>query len=99
MTEPSKINRLTLNEPRWCSARRGWLWFQSERLPFPHQDGRAGQIYWISATYTVSHSIVLTPCMLALVLVATPAARAMSMSTAQSERARAICRWTSGSDP
>jgi hypothetical protein len=26
------------------SARRVWLWFQSERLPFPHQDGPAGQI-------------------------------------------------------
>src|SRR5215208_6540661 len=28
------------------SARRVWLWFQSERLPFPHQEEPDGQIRW-----------------------------------------------------
>ena len=43
------------------SARRVWLWFQSERLPFPHQDGPAGQIRWITGTYTAIHNILTNP--------------------------------------
>jgi hypothetical protein len=43
------------------SARRVWLWFQSERLPFPHQDGPDGQIRWITATYTAIHNILTNP--------------------------------------
>ena len=36
------------------SARRVWLWFQSERLPFPLQNGSDGRIRWVVATYTRS---------------------------------------------
>jgi DNA invertase Pin-like site-specific DNA recombinase len=43
------------------SARRAWLWFRSERLPFPLQDGPAGQVRWVTPTYTAIHHILTNP--------------------------------------
>jgi DNA invertase Pin-like site-specific DNA recombinase/predicted DNA-binding transcriptional regulator AlpA len=43
------------------SARRVWLWFRSESLQFPMQDGPHGQICWVTPTYTAIHSILTNP--------------------------------------
>jgi DNA invertase Pin-like site-specific DNA recombinase/predicted DNA-binding transcriptional regulator AlpA len=43
------------------SARRVWLWFRSESLPFPLQDGPDGQIRWVAPTYTAIHHILTNP--------------------------------------
>ena len=43
------------------SARRVWLWFRSERLPFPLQDGPGGQVRWVTPTYTAIHHILTNP--------------------------------------
>jgi DNA invertase Pin-like site-specific DNA recombinase/predicted DNA-binding transcriptional regulator AlpA len=43
------------------SARRVWLWFRSEKLSFPLQDGSRGQIRWVTPTYTSLHHILTNP--------------------------------------
>jgi DNA invertase Pin-like site-specific DNA recombinase len=43
------------------SARRVWLWFRSEKLPFPLQDGPGGQVRWVTPTYTAIHHILTNP--------------------------------------
>lgn len=43
------------------SARRVWLWYRSEQLPFPLQDGPDGQVRWVSPTYTALHHILTNP--------------------------------------
>ena len=43
------------------SARRVWLWFQSERLSFPLQSGSDRQIRWVAATYTAIHHVLTNP--------------------------------------
>jgi len=43
------------------SARRVWLWFRSEKLPFPLQDGPGGQVRWVAPTYTAIHHILTNP--------------------------------------
>ena len=46
------------------SARRVWLWFRSEGLPFPLQNAPAGQpgpIRWVTPTYTALHHILTNP--------------------------------------
>ena len=43
------------------SARRVWLWFRSEALSFPLQDGPQGQIRWVTPTYTAIHHILTNP--------------------------------------
>jgi len=43
------------------SARRVWLWFRSERLPFPLQEGPGGQVRWVTPTYTAIHHILTNP--------------------------------------
>ena len=43
------------------SARRVWLWFRSEQLSFPLQDGPAGQVRWVTPTYTAIHHILTNP--------------------------------------
>ena len=43
------------------SARRVWLWFRSEQLPFPLQDGPASQVRWVTPTYTAIHHILTNP--------------------------------------
>jgi DNA invertase Pin-like site-specific DNA recombinase len=43
------------------SARRVWLWFRSEALSFPLQDGSQGQIRWVTPTYTAIHHILTNP--------------------------------------
>jgi len=42
------------------SARRVWLWFRTEGLPFPHQCAN-GQIEWITPTYTAIHNVLNNP--------------------------------------
>jgi DNA invertase Pin-like site-specific DNA recombinase len=46
------------------SARRVWLWFRSERLPFPLQTtpaGMPGPIRWVAPTYHALHEILTNP--------------------------------------
>jgi DNA invertase Pin-like site-specific DNA recombinase len=43
------------------SARRVWLWFRSEKLPFPLQAGPKGQVRWVTPTYTAIHHILTNP--------------------------------------
>jgi DNA invertase Pin-like site-specific DNA recombinase len=43
------------------SARRVWLWFRSEALSFPLQDGPHGEIRWVAPTYTALHHILSNP--------------------------------------
>jgi DNA invertase Pin-like site-specific DNA recombinase len=43
------------------SARRVWLWFRSEALSFPLQDGPPGQIRWVAPTYTALHHLLTHP--------------------------------------
>jgi DNA invertase Pin-like site-specific DNA recombinase/uncharacterized protein YndB with AHSA1/START domain/predicted DNA-binding transcriptional regulator AlpA len=46
------------------SARRVWLWFRSEGLPFPLQQAPAGQlgpIRWATPTYTALHHVLTNP--------------------------------------
>jgi DNA invertase Pin-like site-specific DNA recombinase len=43
------------------SARRVWPWFRSEQLSFPLQDGPAGQVRWVTPTYTAVHHILTNP--------------------------------------
>ena len=43
------------------SERRVWLWFRSEALSFPLQDGPQGQIRWVAPTYTALHHILTNP--------------------------------------
>ena len=43
------------------SARRVWLWFQSEHLSFPLQSGSDSQIRWVAATYTAIHHVLTNP--------------------------------------
>src|SRR6202047_706958 len=43
------------------SARRVWLWFRSEKLSLPLQDGPRGQIRWVTPTYTALHHILTNP--------------------------------------
>jgi DNA invertase Pin-like site-specific DNA recombinase len=42
------------------SARRVWLWFRDQNLPFPHQCAN-GQIQWITPTYTAIRNILSNP--------------------------------------
>lgn len=43
------------------SARRVWLWFQSERLKFPHQFGKPSSICWELPSYTKIHEVLTNP--------------------------------------
>ena len=42
------------------SARQVWLWFQSERLPFPHERP-SGEILWVNPTYVNIHTVLSNP--------------------------------------
>ena len=42
------------------SARQVWLWFRSEAVQFPHATP-AGQIQWVSPTYTAIHNVLSNP--------------------------------------
>jgi DNA invertase Pin-like site-specific DNA recombinase len=42
------------------SARRVWLWFQSEGLLFPHERPN-GEILWIKPTYIAIHAVLSNP--------------------------------------
>ncbi len=42
------------------SARQVWLWFRSEGMQFPHATP-AGQIQWVSPTYTAIHNVLSNP--------------------------------------
>ena len=43
------------------SARRVWLWFRSEALPFPSQAPGCSEIQWVTPTYTKIHQILTNP--------------------------------------
>jgi DNA invertase Pin-like site-specific DNA recombinase len=43
------------------SARRVWLWFRSEALPFPTQSNGHGDIQWGTPTYTKIHQVLTNP--------------------------------------
>ena len=43
------------------SARRVWLWFRSEGLSFPLQQGSPDQIRWVPATYHAIHQVLTNP--------------------------------------
>ena len=42
------------------SARRVWLWFRDQNLPFPHQSAD-GQIQWLTPTYTAIRNVLSNP--------------------------------------
>jgi len=43
------------------SARRVWIWFQSEGLPFPHRSSASPRIRWDAPTYTTILSVLKSP--------------------------------------
>jgi len=43
------------------SARRVWIWFQSEGLPFPHRSITFPETRWDAPTYTTIHSVLKSP--------------------------------------
>jgi DNA invertase Pin-like site-specific DNA recombinase len=43
------------------SARRVWLWFRSEGLPFPLQMHQGHEIQWVDASYTAIHHVLTNP--------------------------------------
>ena len=43
------------------SARRVWLWFRSENLSFPLQEGKPDQVRWVTPTYTAIHHVLTNP--------------------------------------
>jgi DNA invertase Pin-like site-specific DNA recombinase/transposase len=43
------------------SARRVWLWFRSQGLSFPLQQGFPHQIRWVTPTYTAIHHVLTNP--------------------------------------
>src|SRR5690349_15078755 len=43
------------------SARRVWLWFRSEALPFPLQMHQGHEIRWVDASYTAIHNVLTNP--------------------------------------
>ncbi|MEE9473749.1 MAG: recombinase family protein, partial [Acidimicrobiia bacterium] len=43
------------------SARRVWLWFRSEGLSFPLQQGSPDRIRWVTPTYTAIHHVLTNP--------------------------------------
>ncbi len=43
------------------SARRVWIWFQSEELPFPHRSNASADIRWSAPTYTTIHGVLKSP--------------------------------------
>lgn len=46
------------------SARRVWLWFRSNNLPFPLQDTRSlgREVQWVVPTYHAIHGVLVHPC-------------------------------------
>src|SRR5271169_5261397 len=43
------------------SARRVWLWFRSEGLPFPLQMHQGHDVRWVDASYTAIHHVLTNP--------------------------------------
>ena len=43
------------------SARKVWLWFHSEGLPFPNRQHMKGEIRWVTPTYTAIHAVLTNP--------------------------------------
>jgi Recombinase len=43
------------------SARRVWLWFRSEGLPFPMQMHQGHDIRWVDPSYTAIHHVLTNP--------------------------------------
>ena len=55
------IRASSIASPRLGSARRVWLWFRCEGLPFPLQMHRAREIRWVDPTYTAIHPVLTNP--------------------------------------
>ena len=43
------------------SARRVWLWFRSEGLPYPLQMHQGHEMRWVDASYTAIHNVLTNP--------------------------------------
>src|SRR5713226_8411003 len=43
------------------SARRVWLWFRADGLPFPLQSNGVAEIRWVTPTYTAIHHVLTNP--------------------------------------
>jgi len=43
------------------SVRKVWLWFRSERLPFPSRQSMYSQVRWVAPTYTAIHQVLTNP--------------------------------------
>ena len=43
------------------SVRKVWLWFRSQRLPFPTRKHMKGEIRWVVPTYTAIHAVLTNP--------------------------------------
>ena len=43
------------------SARKVWLWFRTEGLSLPLQQGTPGEVQWVAPTYTAIHHILTNP--------------------------------------
>jgi len=43
------------------SARKVWLWFRSEGLPFPLRANMKSEIRWVTPTYTAIHHVLTNP--------------------------------------
>lgn len=43
------------------SARKVWLWFRTENLSLPLQQGAPGEVCWVAPTYTAVHHMLTNP--------------------------------------
>src|SRR5262245_6199780 len=43
------------------SVRKVWLWFRSQRLPFPTRKHMKSEIRWVVPTYTAVHAVLTNP--------------------------------------
>ena len=43
------------------SVRQVWLWFRSQKLPFPLQSTTLPEIRWVTPTYTAIHHVLTSP--------------------------------------
>ena len=73
------------------SARQVWLWFRSEGLKFPSRSHMRADIRWITPTYRRSLRYSRIPFMPARMSMVKRIGSAMSMKSATSENACAVC--------
>jgi len=79
------------------SARRVWLWFRSEGLPFPSQAPGCSEIQWLTPTYAKIHQVLTNPVYAgACPSTARPAKNTTSMTTAPCANASSVYRPPNG---